>query len=72
MIQDADMIIRVGMARNRIATNSELSKRIGLVRQTLSHKRKYPSTFTGGEIASLTKILKWTDEELGNFIRRIK
>lgn len=68
---EPDVVIAVGMAKNKIETNKELAKRIGLVRQTLSHKRKYPSTFTGGEIASLAKTLNWSNEDISNFIRGI-
>lgn len=68
---EPDVVIAVGMAKNKIYTNTELAKRTGMIRQTLAHKRKYPSTFTGGEIASLAKLLKWTDEDIAQFIRGI-
>lgn len=70
-MREPNVVIAVGMANNKINTNTELADRIGMVRQTLSHKRKYPSTFTGGEIGSLAKTLKWTDEEIAEFIRGI-
>jgi len=70
-MREPDVVIRVGMANNKIDTNKELAERIGMVRQTLSHKRKHPSTFTGGEIGSLAKTLKWTDEEIAEFVRGI-
>ena len=68
---EPDVVIAVGMARTKIQTNAELAKRIGLVRQTLSHKRKYPSTFTGGEISSMARILNWSNDDISDFIRGI-
>lgn len=55
-----------GIALN---TNLAIAKRIGLTRQTLTRKRKYPSTFTAGEVYSLAKLFNWTDQQIAEFIR---
>lgn len=67
-----DDVIEATKYRAKIRTNKALAERIGLIPQTLSHKRKYPSTFTGSDIAAISKLLCWSDEEIGTFIRGIK
>lgn len=58
--------------RAGIKTNQGIAERIGLKRQTLAHKRKYPGTFTASEIVALSMLLGWSDEELLEFIRGCK
>lgn len=65
-------IIDATKYRGGCRTNSEIARRLGMIRQTFSHKRKYPYTFTGGEIASMADLFIWTDEETGSFIRGCK
>lgn len=67
-----DAIIESTKYRVQLKTNTALAKRLGMLRQTLAHKRKYPSTFTGGEIESMASLLRWSDEEIGEFIRGCK
>lgn len=55
--------------RIKCKTDSQLADRLGMVRQTFAHKRKYPSTFTGGEIAALAKLLSWSAEEIEEFVK---
>ena len=64
-----DEVIDSTKYRAGIKNNKQLSERLGMIRQTLAHKRMYPSTFTTGEIRALAKLLNWTNEELGEFIR---
>lgn len=71
MERTPDNVIDSTKYRAGIKTNKQLAERIGLIPQTLSHKRKYPSTFTGGDIATLSKLLSWSDEEIATFIRGI-
>lgn len=65
-------IIESTKSRAKIENNTQLAERMGLMRQTLAHKRKYPYTFTGGDIASLQKLLLWNAEETGAFVRGCK
>ena len=58
--------------RANINTNKALAERIGLSPQTLSHKQKYPGTFTASDIAAMSKLFNWSDEEIGTFIRGVK
>lgn len=71
-MRSPDELIDSTKYRAKIPNNSELARRIGLTRQTLARKRKYPSTFTGGEILALAKLLVWTDQELAEFTRGCK
>ena len=65
-------IIESTKSRAKISNNTQLAERIGLLRQTLAHKRKYPYTFTGADIAALQKLLNWNDEEVGAFVKGCK
>ena len=58
--------------RAKCMTNTALAKQIGMVRQTLSHKIKYPGTFTGYEISDIAQVLNWSDQEIAGFIRGIR
>lgn len=55
-----------------IKTDKDLAARMGMLRQTLSHKRKFPGTFTGYEVCDLAKLLDWKDKEIAAFIRGIR
>lgn len=66
-----DILIDVGKAKNSIKTDTDLAKRIGISRQSLSIKRKHPGTFTGYELKAMVKHLGWTPEELAAFIQNI-
>lgn len=56
----------------KITAYTELATRIGLTRQTLARKCKIPSTFTGGEMNALAKLLSWTDDEFLEFVKGCK
>jgi DNA-binding Xre family transcriptional regulator len=68
---DTDVLIDVSKAKNLIKTDTDLAKRIGISRQSLSIKRKHPGTFTGYELKAMMKHLNWTPEELADFIQNI-
>ena len=67
-----DQVIDSTKYRAQLTTNTAIAKRLGMLRQTLAHKRKYPSTFTGGEIESMADLFNWSDAEIGEFIRGCK
>lgn len=66
-----DEVIDIGKAKSHIKYDTELAKRIGISRQSLSIKRKHPGTFTGYEIQAMAKHLSWTAEDLQAFISSI-
>ena len=68
-MRSPDDIIYDTMSRAKLHDNLAIARRIGLTRQTLARKRKHPSTFTGGEISSLAKLLVWSDSELIEFVK---
>ena len=71
-MRSPDEMIDSTKYRAKLPDNTAIAKRLGLSRQTLARKRKHPSTFTGGEITSLAKLLAWTDQELTEFTRGCK
>ncbi len=70
-LSDASWMIHEGMAKTKIKSISDLAKRLGLTRPTMSRKVNCPSTFTIYELQALGKLFNWTDEELGSFLRGI-
>ena len=68
-MNDTESIIREGMAKVKIKNWLELSKRTGIVRQTMAYRIKYPVTFNASEIKTLSKLFNWSDEDLGRFFR---
>ncbi len=68
-MRSPDDIIYDTMSRAKLHDNLAIARRIGLTRQTLARKRKYPSTFTGGEISALAKLFVWSDSELVEFVK---
>ena len=64
-----DDVIDSTKYRAKIRTTKSMAERLGMIRQTLAHKRKYPGTFTGSEIKAMAKLFNWTDEEIAEFIR---
>lgn len=58
--------------RAKLKTNKDIADRLGMIRQTLSHKRKYPSTFTCGEVLAMAKLFGWNNDEIGEFISGCK
>lgn len=70
-LSDASWMIHEGMTKNKIKTVTDLAKRLGLTRPTMSRKVNCPSTFTIYELQALGELFHWTDEELGTFLRGI-
>lgn len=68
-MNDTESIIREGMARAKIKNWLELSKRTGIVRQTIAYRLKHPVTFNASEIKTLAKLFNWSDADLGRFFR---
>lgn len=68
-MRSPDDIIYDTMSRARLYNNLAIARHIGLTRQTLARKRKYPCTFTAGEISSLARLFVWTDSELVEFVK---
>ena len=66
-----DDVIESTKYRAKCKTNASLAERLGMIRQTLAHKRKYPGTFTASEIMAMAKLLNWSDEEIATFIRGV-
>lgn len=67
-----DVLIDVGKAKNRIRTDTELARRLGMSRQTFHNKRLYPGTFTTYELSRLAKTLSWSAEEIEDFLNNIE
>lgn len=70
-VSDATWKIKQGMAKTKINSITELGKRIGLTRPTISRKVNSPSLFTIYELQALAKLFSWSDEEFGAFLRGI-
>ena len=70
-MNDAESIIRANKAKLKIDHDYQLAERIGITKQSMSRKIKKPWTFTWFEIGELANIFKWSDSELGEFVRSI-
>lgn len=68
-MNDCEKLIRESMAGIEIRTMKELSKRLGMVRQTLAYRLKHPTTFIGSEVIALVNLFNWNDEQIIRFIR---
>lgn len=69
MERTPDNVIESTKYRAGLKTNKSIAERLGLLPQTLSHKRKYPSTFTASEIKALARLFNWSNEEIGEFVK---
>ena len=70
-MNEAESLIKQGMAKIKVEHDYEMAGRIGLSKQTFSRRLKKPETFTYTEISALAKQFHWTDSELGFFVRQI-
>ena len=68
---EATSILKQNMARLRITHDYELAKEIGITKQSLSRKLKYPRTFSWYEVGAMAKLFNWSNEELGEFVRSV-
>lgn len=64
-----EVLIRESMATLKIRTMKDLAGRLGMVRQTLAYRLKYPQTFVGSEINAMVKLFNWSDEQITRFVR---
>ena len=58
--------------RYSIRTVTELSERLGFVRQTLANKMNKPRTMTVGELHDISEYLQLSDDEIMEIIRSSK
>ena len=72
MRMSSDDVIDSTKYRAKCKNNTMLAERLGMIRQTLAHKRKYPGTFTVSEVMAMAELLNWSDEEIATFIRGVK
>lgn len=70
-MKEAEILIRKYMADVNIKYVNTLSERVGMRRQTLANKLENPSTFTAGELKSISRFLHITDEDMGKLIRSV-
>lgn len=68
----SDRIINASRSLLGINTDTALAKELGFVRQTLSHKKKYPGTFTAAEVLAMADLFGWSNDDIGEFIRGCK
>lgn len=68
---EAKSIIKQYMAKIRLEHDCELANEIGLTKQSLSRKLRYPRTFSWYEVGALAKLFNWSNEELGEFVRSV-